>query len=182
MHNSHLIWLDCEMTGLNPDTDHLIELAIVITDANLEPIAEGPNLVIHQSDDILAGMDEWNTRHHGRSGLTGAVRQSAMSVSEAEQCALAFVKQHVNAQQSPMCGNTIGQDRRFLRKYMPTFADYFHYRNLDVSSFKIATQLWSKDKLPTQAKTEAHRALADTYESIAEMRHYREHFFLKDSI
>ncbi|MEZ5565832.1 MAG: oligoribonuclease [Gammaproteobacteria bacterium] len=171
-----LIWIDLEMTGLDTRSDHIIEIATVITDADLEVVAEGPVIAIHQPDDVLGGMDDWNTRQHGKSGLTERVRQSQVTVAEAERQTLAFVAEHVPANASPMCGNSICQDRRFLAREMPTFEAWFHYRNLDVSSLKILASLWAPEVLAGVVKSITHLALADIYDSIAELRHYRKQF------
>lgn len=171
---THLIWLDLEMTGLDPEKEAIIEIATIVTDIQLNILAEGPDLIIHQPDSLLDQMDKWNTKHHAGSGLTAAVQASQISVADAEQQTLAFLKKHLAPNTSPMCGNTIGQDRRFLVKYMPELANFFHYRNLDVTSFKIAKNLWRPDVPPVSTKELSHRALADVKESIAEMAHYRE--------
>lgn len=176
LNDTHLVWLDMEMTGLNPETDRIIELAVVITDAHLQIIAEGPVLAVHQPDTVLAAMDEWNTRTHGESGLVERVRASALSEAEAEARMLAFVQAHVPQGVSPMCGNTICQDRRFLARYMPQLEAWFHYRNLDVSTLKELARRWRPDVLAGFTKEGRHEALADILESIAELRHYRAHF------
>lgn len=173
---NRLIWLDMEMTGLNPEQDRIIELAVVITDANLETVAEAPVMVVHQSDAVLNAMDEWNTRTHGESGLTARVRAATEREAEVEARMLAFVQQHVPERASPMCGNTIGQDRRFMARYMPQLEAWFHYRNLDVSTLKELARRWRPDLLESFSKSGKHEALSDVYESIAELRHYREHF------
>lgn len=173
---NRLIWLDMEMTGLNPEQDRIIELAVVITDANLETVAEAPVMVVHQPDAVLDAMDEWNTRTHGESGLTARVRAATESEAEVEARMLAFVQQHVPERASPMCGNTIGQDRRFMARYMPQLEAWFHYRNLDVSTLKELARRWRPDLLESFSKSGKHEALSDVYESIAELRHYREHF------
>jgi oligoribonuclease len=173
----HLIWIDLEMTGLKPDTDHIIEIATIVTDKNLEVIAEGPNLAIHQPDDVLATMDEWNTRQHGSSGLTARVKASAITTGMAEQRTLAFLAPLVNAGASPMCGNSICQDRRFLARLMPQLERFFHYRNLDVSTLKELARRWAPAVSESFVKTGSHLALADIQESIRELRHYRAHLF-----
>ena len=173
----HLIWIDLEMTGLKPDTDVIIEIATVVTDKNLNLIAEGPNLAIHQPDDTLARMDEWNTRQHGASGLTARVKASAISITEAEARTLAFLKPLVNAGASPMCGNSICQDRRFLARQMPALERFFHYRNLDVSTLKELARRWAPSVSETFVKTGSHLALVDIQESIRELRHYRATLF-----
>ncbi len=171
----NLIWIDLEMTGLDPNTDKILEIATIVTDKNLEVIAEGPAMAIHQSDRVLAKMDEWCTKQHGSSGLTDRVKKSKITARKAEQLTLDFLKQYVPEAKSPMCGNTICQDRRFLYNYMPTLEKYFHYRNLDVSVLKII----AKSKYPEIAKgfrkKTRHQALSDIYDSIAEMKYYFEH-------
>ena len=173
---SNLIWVDLEMTGLNPDEDRIIEMATIVTDSNLNVLAEGPELVIHQSDELLASMDEWNTRQHGESGLTERVKASTVSEANAEADTLAFLRHYVPERSSPMCGNTICQDRRFLARTMPALEAFFHYRNLDVSSLKILCQNWAPELLDKFTKSGSHRALGDIRESIAELQFYREHF------
>ncbi len=173
-----LIWIDLEMTGLDTQRDSIIEIATVVTDKDLVVVAEGPVLAIHQSDDVLGAMDEWNTRQHGRSGLTERVRQSAVSAAEAERQTLDFLAPLVAAKASPMCGNSICQDRRFLAREMPGLEAFFHYRNLDVSTLKILAGLWAPQVLAGVTKSSTHLALADIHDSIAELRHYREHLFL----
>ncbi len=173
---THLLWLDMEMTGLAPDTDRIIELAIVVTDADLNTIAEGPVLVVHQPDAVLDAMDSWNKGTHGKSGLIERVKVSRLSEADAEAQMLAFVKQHVPARTSPMCGNSICQDRRFLARYMPALEAFFHYRNLDVSTLKELAKRWHPSLPEAFKKTNKHEALADIYESIEELKHYREHF------
>lgn len=173
---SRLIWIDMEMSGLNPDTDRILEIALVVTDSQLATVAEAPVLVVHQSDEVLAGMDEWNKATHGRSGLIEKVKASRMSEAEAEAKMLAFLEEYVPAKASPMCGNSICQDRRFLARYMPRLEAYFHYRNLDVSTFKELAKRWKPEALAGLAKEGKHEALADVYESIAELKHYREQF------
>lgn len=171
----NLIWLDLEMTGLDPECDRIIEIATVVTDRYLNVLAEGPVLAIHQEDTLLAGMDEWNTAQHGGSGLTQRVRASALGEREAELITLTFLRNWVPAGCSPMCGNSICQDRRFLVRYMPELAAWFHYRNLDVSTLKILAQLWAPDVAAGFSKEAMHLALADIHDSIAELRHYREY-------
>ena len=165
-----------EMTGLNPDTDRIIEVAIVVTDNNLETVAEAPVLVVHQPDEIMDGMDSWNKSTHGKSGLVEKVRASTLDEAAVEAQMLAFMKEHVPARTSPMCGNSICQDRRFMARWMPAFEDYFHYRNLDVSTLKELAKRWKPEVAQGMKKHGKHEALADIYESIAEMKHYREHF------
>lgn len=165
------------MTGLNPDTDRIIEAAIVITDSNLETIAEAPVLVVHQSDEVLDGMDSWNKSTHGKSGLIDKVKASALNEAEVEAQMVAFMQQYVPARTSPMCGNSICQDRRFLARWMPKFEDHFHYRNLDVSTVKELAKRWKPEVMQGLKKHGKHEALADIYESIEELRHYREQFF-----
>ena len=171
----NLIWIDLEMTGLEPERDVIIEIATIVTDVDLSEQIEGPVLAIHQSETVLAGMDDWNTRQHGQSGLTARVRASTVSSAEAEQATLVFLQQYLPPANSPMCGNSICQDRRFLYKYMPTLAEFFHYRNLDVSTLKELAKRWAPN-LPTFQKQSNHLALADIRDSIAELRHYRKHF------
>ncbi|WP_022653685.1 oligoribonuclease [Aquaspirillum serpens] len=173
---NHLIWLDMEMTGLFPDRDRIIELAVVITDANLNTVAESPVLVVHQPDTVLEAMDDWNKNTHGKSGLIDKVKASTLTEQEAEAQMLAFISQYVPARKSPMCGNSICQDRRFMARWMPTLEDYFHYRNLDVSTLKELAKRWRPDVAKGVVKKGRHEALADIYESIEEMKHYREHF------
>ncbi|HRP74341.1 MAG TPA: oligoribonuclease [Rhodocyclaceae bacterium] len=178
---NHLIWLDMEMTGLDPDTDRIIELAIVITDVRLETIAEGPVLAVHQPDAVLDAMDEWNRNTHGNSGLIERVRASSLSEAEAEAQMLAFVQQYLPARTSPMCGNSVCQDRRFMARYMPTLEAWFHYRNLDVSTLKELARRWRPDVYEGLRKAGKHEALADIYESIDELRHYRDNFLRLDA-
>ena len=173
---NNLIWIDLEMTGLNPDTDRIIELAIVITDSNLETITEAPVLVVHQPDSVLDGMDAWNKSTHGKSGLIEKVKTSVLHEATAEAQMVEFLKEYVPVNISPMCGNSICQDRRFLARWMPKFEDYFHYRNLDVSTLKELARRWKPEVVQGMKKHNKHEALADIYESIAELRHYREHF------
>jgi oligoribonuclease len=173
---THLLWLDMEMTGLSPDTDRIIELAIVVTDANLNTVAEGPVLVVHQSDEVMNAMDNWNKGTHGKSGLIDRVKASQLDEAAAEAQMLEFVKQHIDARTSPMCGNSICQDRRFMARYMPQLEAFFHYRNLDVSSLKELAKRWRPGLAEAFKKGSKHEALADIYESIDEMKYYREHF------
>jgi oligoribonuclease len=173
---NNLIWIDLEMTGLEPERDVIIEMATIVTDSELNVLAEGPVIAIHQSDETLAGMDEWNTRTHGQSGLTQRVRESRIDTATAEAQTIAFLEQWVPKGKSPICGNSIGQDRRFLYKYMPALEAYFHYRYLDVSTLKILASMWAPEVKDSFQKTATHQALDDIRESIAELRHYREHF------
>lgn len=173
---NHLIWIDMEMTGLNPDTDRIIEVALVITNSQLETIAEAPVLVVHQPDSVLDGMDNWNKSTHGKSGLIAKVQASTLDEAMVEEQMLAFLKEHVPMRVSPMCGNSICQDRRFLARWMPKFEDYFHYRNLDVSTLKELAKRWKPEVAQALKKHGKHEALADIYESIAEMQHYRDTF------
>ena len=174
--DQNLVWLDCEMTGLDPDKERLIEIAIVITGPLLTPRIEGPVLVIHQSDDLLGAMDAWNKGTHGRSGLIDKVKASAVSEAEAEKLILEFIARYVPKSASPLCGNTISQDRRFLVKYMPKLEAYLHYRNLDVSTLKELAKRWRPDVYSGFRKAQKHTALADVHESIDELIHYRTHF------
>ncbi|MBN9411077.1 MAG: oligoribonuclease [Burkholderiales bacterium] len=174
--DQNLVWLDCEMTGLDPETDRLIEIAVVVTGPNLEPRIEGPVFAIHQSDEQLDRMDAWNKGTHGRSGLIDRVKASTVTEAEAEQQLLDFISKYAPRSGSPMCGNTIGQDRRFLVKYMPKLEAYFHYRNLDVSTLKELARRWRPEIYSAFKKQQAHTALADVHESIEELVHYRTHF------
>ncbi len=175
----HLIWIDLEMTGLSPEHDSIIEIATVVTDRDLNVLADGPELALHQPEAVLALMDEWNQSHHGASGLLARVRASRVSAAEAERQTLAFLALHVPAGASPMCGNSICQDRRFLARWMPALEKFFHYRNLDVSTLKELAARWHPQVGASFSKRSAHLARADIYESIAELRHYREHLFIK---
>jgi oligoribonuclease len=172
--DSNLIWVDMEMTGLEPDQDVVIEIATIVTDSELNTLAEGPVIAIHQSDATLAGMDEWNTTHHTASGLVDRVRGSTTDEQAASLETIAFLEQWVPAGKSPMCGNTICQDRRFMARHMPTLEAYFHYRNLDVSTLKILAQRWAPEIADGFVKKGAHLALDDIRESIEELRYYRE--------
>lgn len=174
--DQNLVWLDCEMTGLDPERDRIIEIAVVVTGPNLEPRIEGPAIAIHQSEAQLDLMDAWNKGTHGKSGLIDKVRASTVTEAEAERLVLDFVMQYVPKQSTPMCGNTIGQDRRFLVKYMPTLEAWFHYRNLDVSTLKELSRRWRPEVYASFKKRQLHTALADVHESIDELAHYREHF------
>ncbi|WNZ56653.1 oligoribonuclease [Microbulbifer sp. MKSA007] len=177
MDQNNLIWIDLEMTGLNPDKERIIEIATIVTDSRLEILAEGPSMVIHQSDALLDAMDEWNTEQHGGSGLVTRVKESSISERDAERETLEFLRHWVPEGASPMCGNSIGQDRRFLVKYMPELESYFHYRNLDVSSVKELARRWRPEVLDGVKKHSSHLALDDIRDSIEELRHYRETFF-----
>lgn len=179
MNKDNLIWLDMEMSGLSPDTDRIIELAAVITDAELNVLAESPVIVVHQSDAVLDGMDAWNKGTHGRSGLIEKVKASTTDEMAATQQMLEFFKQYVPAGASPMCGNSICQDRRFMARYMPELEAFFHYRNLDVSVFKELARRWKPVIYAGFKKSSKHEALADVYESIEELKYYREHFLVK---
>lgn len=175
--DTNLIWLDMEMTGLT-DKDFILEIATVVTDKDLNTIAEGPVLAIHQPDNVLNNMDDWNTSHHTKSGLIERSRKNGVSVQEAEQKTLEFLRRHVNPGKSPMCGNTIGQDRRFMWRFMTELEAFFHYRNLDVSTLKILAQLWHPNIALGFTKASKHEALSDIYDSIAELRYYRDMFDL----
>lgn len=171
----NLIWLDCEMTGLDPDRERIIEIAVVATGPQLVPRIEGPVLVVHQPDTLLDAMDAWNKGTHGRSGLIDKVRASTLTEAQAEQQVLAFVSRFVGKGESPLCGNTISQDRRFLLRYMPQLEAFFHYRNIDVSTLKELAKRWLPDVAAGFKKQQAHTALADVHESIDELLYYREH-------
>lgn len=173
---TNLIWIDLEMTGLNPDQDVIIEIASLITDSELNVLAEGPIIAIHHPNEVLGKMDEWNTTQHGRSGLTKRVQESTISTAEAETMTLEFFKQWVPKNTSPICGNSICQDRRFLYRCMPTLEAYFHYRNLDVSTLKELTKRWAPNILSNFKKTGSHLAMDDIKDSLAELKHYRQHF------
>jgi oligoribonuclease len=169
----NLVWMDLEMTGLDPFRDQILEIAAVVTDPNLEILAEGPVIALHQPEHVLAAMDEWNTRHHGQSGLLERVRNSSYDEQRAEREMLAFLERWCVAGGSPLCGNSICQDRRFLARCMPRLESFFHYRNLDVSTLKIVARLWAPDVVEAFKKEGRHLALEDIRESIAELRHYR---------
>lgn len=172
-----LIWIDMEMTGLEPETDRVIEIATLITDADLNILAEGPVVAVHQSDSVLAGMDEWNQRTHGDSGLVARVRASQSDEADAEQQTLDFLRDYAETGSSPMCGNSVHQDRRFLVKYMPTLEAFFHYRNLDVSTVKELARRWRPELPGGFIKNGSHKALDDIRDSVSELQYYREHFF-----
>ena len=176
---NNLIWLDMEMSGLLPDSDRILELAAVVTDAELNVLAESPVFVIHQSDAVLDGMDAWNKGTHGRSGLIEKVKASTLDEATATSEMIAFLKTYVPAGKSPMCGNSICQDRRFMARYMPELESFFHYRNLDVSVFKELARRWKPEIYSGFKKASRHEALADIYESIDELKYYREHFIVK---
>ena len=173
---TRLIWIDMEMTGLRPDSDRIIEVALVVTDAALAVVAEAQVLVVHQDDATLGGMDSWNQSTHARTGLTDKVKASILIEKDVEERMLAFLREYVPPKASPMCGNTICQDRRFLARWMPELEDYFHYRNLDVSTLKELCKRWQPDIARGWTKQGKHEALADIYESIDELKYYRDHF------
>jgi oligoribonuclease len=179
VNNDNLIWLDMEMSGLLPDSDRILELAAVVTDVDLNVLGESPVLVIHQSDAVLDGMDAWNKGAHGRSGLIDKVKASKIDEQAATEIMISFLKEYVPAGKSPMCGNSICQDRRFMARYMPDLESYFHYRNLDVSTFKELARRWKPEIYSGFKKASKHEALADIYESIEELKYYREHFIVK---
>jgi oligoribonuclease len=176
-----LVWVDLEMTGLDPDRDRVIEIATIVTDANLEILAEGPVLAIHQREDVLGAMDEWNQRTHGSSGLLDRVRASALDESEVVRQTIDFLSRYVEPGKSPMCGNSICQDRRFMARHLPELEAFFHYRNLDVSTVKELARRWRPDVYDGYKKKGVHLALDDIRESIAELRHYRATFFRMSS-
>jgi len=173
----NLIWIDLEMTGLDVKHDRIIEIATVVTDAQLNVVAEGPVIAIHQSDKLLAGMDDWNTSHHTKSGLVKRVQESKIRAAQAEKQTLDFLKEHVLPNRSPMCGNSVWQDRRFLDRWMPTLAEFFHYRNLDVSTLKELAKRWAPKVAHGIKKHSKHLALSDIYDSINELKYYRDHLF-----
>ena len=176
-----LVWVDLEMTGLRTDTDHIIEMAAIVTDSQLNVLAEGPVIAVHQPPEILALMDDWNQRTHGASGLVERVRASRLGEREAEQAMLAFLRNWATPGSSPLCGNSICQDRRFMARWMPELERFFHYRNLDVSTLKELARRWAPDVLAGLTKGDKHQALDDIRDSIAELRHYRTHLF-RDSM
>ncbi len=176
-HADNLIWIDLEMTGLSPTHDRIIEMAILITDTKLNVLAESPVLAVFQDEATIAGMDEWNTKHHGKSGLIERMRISTIDEAQAEQIMLEFLSQWVPANKSPMCGNSICQDRRFLARHMPKLERHFHYRNLDVSTLKELAKRWQPEVAKSYKKRSKHQALADIYDSINELKHYRMHLF-----
>ena len=173
---NNLIWIDLEMTGLDTTQDVIIEIATIVTDSQLNTLAEGPVLAIHQTDEILNGMDDWNTKQHGSSGLTERVKNSTVNEAEAERQTIEFLRQYVPANASPMCGNSICQDRRFLARHMPELEAYFHYRHLDVSSVKELAKRWAPEVFKGFSKQSSHLALDDIRDSIDELKYYREHF------
>jgi oligoribonuclease len=173
---TRLIWIDMEMSGLDPDLDRVLEVAIIITDENLETVAEAPVLVVHQSDEVLGGMDKWNTDTHGKSGLTDRVRRSPLNEAQVETQMVAFLEQFVPPRASPMCGNSVHQDRRFMARHLPKLEAYFMYRNLDVSTLKELARRWKPEIMAGFAKQGKHTALADIQESVDELKYYREHF------
>ncbi|RMH03799.1 MAG: oligoribonuclease [Planctomycetota bacterium] len=178
MSDGRLVWIDLEMTGLDPERDRILEIATLVTDDQLEIVAEGPDLVIHQPDELLAAMDEWNTSHHGASGLTEAARRSTLDEAEAERRTLEFLRRHVEPGASPLCGNTVHQDRRFLRRAMPELDAFLHYRIIDVSTVKELARRWYPEEYAAApAKEGGHRALEDIRESVAELRWWRERVF-----
>jgi oligoribonuclease len=174
--NLNLIWIDLEMTGLDPLQERIIEIATVVTDSELNILAEGPSIAINQSEKLLQAMDEWNTNQHGKSGLTSRVQKSSVTEAQAELATIEFLKQWVPQGASPMCGNSIGQDRRFLVRYMPELANYFHYRNLDVSTLKELVRRWKPELMNGFTKKGSHLAMDDVYDSIEELAYYREVF------
>jgi oligoribonuclease len=178
--DKNLVWLDCEMTGLDPEVDRIIEIAVIVTSPDLEQRVEGPVLVIHQSDDQLDQMDAWNKGTHGKSGLITKVKASTTTEAQAEVELIVFLAEYVPPKGTPMCGNSIGQDRRFLVKFMPKLEAFFHYRNLDVSTLKELAKRWKPEVLASFKKKQSHTALADVHESIDELQHYRKHFLKLD--
>ena len=181
MATPNLVWIDLEMTGLVPDRHAICEIATVITDSDLSVIAEGPNLVIHLDEETMEQMDPWCVEHHGRSGLTARIKESKVSNDDAEQATIDFISRYVQPNQAPLCGNSIWQDRRFLERYMPNLEAYLHYRMIDVSSIKECVKRWYNASYLPPPKTNSHRALDDIYESISELRYYRERIFVDAS-
>ena len=177
VNEKNLIWIDLEMTGLKPEVDRIIEIATIVTDAKLNVLAEGPVFAIHQPDEVLAKMDAWNTKHHTRSGLVDRIKASKVTIEQAEAETLKFLAQYVPPDKSPMCGNSICQDRRFLARYMPKLEKFFHYRHLDVSTVKELAKRWAPDIAKGIKKRSQHIALSDIHDSIEELRHYQTHFF-----
>jgi oligoribonuclease len=175
-----LVWIDMEMSGLVPDRDRILEVAMVVTDADLDTIAEAPVFVLHQPESVLEGMDSWNKSTHGKSGLVDKVRASSFTEAQVEARLLEFLKPIVGERQAPLCGNTVHQDRRFMARYMPTFEAYLHYRIVDVSTLKELAKRWRPDVVQAFSKEGKHEALADVYESIEELKHYREHFLVAE--
>ena len=180
--DQNLVWLDCEMTGLDPQAERIIEIAVVVTGPQLTPRIEGPVLVVHQSDELLGKMDAWNKGTHGRSGLIDKVRASTLVEAEAEQQIIDFLKHYVPKGKVPLCGNSIGQDRRFLALYMPRLEAFLHYRNVDVSTLKELARRWKPEAYSSFKKAQKHTALADVYESIEELAHYRKHLFCEQGL
>ena len=176
---NHLVWMDLEMTGLEPDIEVIIEIATIITDSHLNIIEEGPVLVVHQDDDILNRMDEWNQKTHHASGLVQKVKDSTLTIEEAEKITLDFIKKYVPYKTSPLCGNSVGQDRRFMYKFMPKLSEYLHYRNIDVTSVKELVRRWYPTGRKLPRKSDEHKALIDIQESIEELIFYRDHFFIE---
>ena len=176
---SAIIWMDMEMSGLDPDTDRILEVAVLVTDANLEVVAEGPNLIVHQSDEVLDSMDQWNTTHHGQSGLTQRVRESTIDEAQVSAAIVEFLSQHTEKRKAPLAGNSIHQDRRFVARYLPEVEEWLHYRNIDVSTIKeLALRWYPKQYSDRPAQKGTHRAMDDLMESIEELRYYRQALFL----
>ncbi len=174
-----IVWMDMEMSGLDPDRDRILEVAVLVTDGDLEIVAEGPNLIVHQSDDVLNAMDEWNTRHHGQSGLTQRVRESTVDEAQVSAALLEFLSEHTTKKKAPLAGNSIHQDRRFVARYLPEVEDWLHYRNIDVSTIKeLASRWYPKGYAGRPAKKGSHRAMDDLMESIEELKYYRNALFL----
>ena len=172
--DQNLVWLDCEMSGLDPEKEYLLEIAVVVSSADLQTRIEGPVFAIHQSDELLAGMDAWNKGTHGKSGLIDKVKASTISEAEAEAALIAFLGKYVPKGKTPLCGNSIGQDRRFMERYMPKLNNFFHYRNIDVSTLKELAKRWKPEAYTSFKKAQRHTALADVHESIDELQHYRQ--------